>query len=240
MVCIPACATGGVVAGLAVAGVGASPKRHRFLIAASSVALLTGAMGCACVGHAGVAGLALGFGAGRCLGSSGRCSNWTSINARLRTDSCLVTSGRAHRAAESVERAMNRVPMRSARARIVALLAALVVVLPGGASLGAQYFCRMMDRAVPACCCAPSENDEARGETGVRPADCCSRLAAPERSAAAARVPSRRPVAALSAILPEPTYLAPSVSMSCSTTAQARAPPTVKSPLFIAYCAFLS
>ena len=30
----------------------------------SAVALLTGAMGCVCVGYAGIAGLALGFGAG--------------------------------------------------------------------------------------------------------------------------------------------------------------------------------
>ena len=65
MVCIPACTVGGIVAGLAVASVGV---RHRsgpsFWFAVSAVALLTGAMGCASVGYAGIAGLALGFGAG--------------------------------------------------------------------------------------------------------------------------------------------------------------------------------
>ena len=65
MVCIPACTVGGIVAGLAVASVGV---RHRsgpsFWFASSAVALLTGAMGCVCVGYAGIAGLALGFGAG--------------------------------------------------------------------------------------------------------------------------------------------------------------------------------
>jgi hypothetical protein len=65
MLCIPACAVGGVVAGIAVASVGLQRQSGMaFWIAASSVALLTGAMGCACVGYAGVVGLALGFGAG--------------------------------------------------------------------------------------------------------------------------------------------------------------------------------
>jgi len=63
--CVPACALGGVIAGLGVASVG---NRRRagagFWLSASGLALLTGAMGCACVGYAGIAGLALGFGAG--------------------------------------------------------------------------------------------------------------------------------------------------------------------------------
>jgi hypothetical protein len=63
--CVPACAVGGLAAGLAVAGVG---NRRRagavFWLPASGLALLTGAMGCSCVGYAGVAGLGLGFAAG--------------------------------------------------------------------------------------------------------------------------------------------------------------------------------
>jgi hypothetical protein len=63
--CVPACALGGVVAGLAVASVGNQRKAGvRFLVSASALALLTGAMGCACVGYSGVLGLAVGFGAG--------------------------------------------------------------------------------------------------------------------------------------------------------------------------------
>jgi hypothetical protein len=63
--CIPACATGGIVAGLLVAAVG-----HRqgagmpFWLASSSLALLTGAMGCSGVGSAGVGALAVGFAVG--------------------------------------------------------------------------------------------------------------------------------------------------------------------------------
>ncbi len=65
MMCVPACSVGGLVAGLAVASVG---NRRRagvvFWLSASALALLTGAMGCACVGYFGVAGLAVGFAAG--------------------------------------------------------------------------------------------------------------------------------------------------------------------------------
>ena len=63
--CVPACAAGGLLAGLAVATVG---NRRRagavYWLPASGLALLTGAMGCSCVGHAGIAGLAVGYAAG--------------------------------------------------------------------------------------------------------------------------------------------------------------------------------
>jgi hypothetical protein len=60
--CLPACAAGGLGAGLVVAAVG---LRHRrglwFWLAASGIALSTGAMGCICVGMAGLGGLGLGY-----------------------------------------------------------------------------------------------------------------------------------------------------------------------------------
>jgi hypothetical protein len=63
--CIPACATGGVLAGLGAASIGIRRRSGiGVLLSMSGVALLTGAMGCACVGHAGLVGLALGFAAG--------------------------------------------------------------------------------------------------------------------------------------------------------------------------------
>lgn len=62
MVCLPACALGGVVAGLAVASVGHRRRASlSFWVSASATALLTGAMGCSCVGYAGVVGLAAGY-----------------------------------------------------------------------------------------------------------------------------------------------------------------------------------
>src|SRR5690606_6404313 len=63
--CVPACALGGVVAGLAVARVAARRGLGLwFFIPASSLCLRTGAMGCACLGFSGVVGLVVGFGAG--------------------------------------------------------------------------------------------------------------------------------------------------------------------------------
>lgn len=63
--CVPACAVGGMFAGFAVARVSAHrPQRLSFWLVASGLALLTGALGCACVGFSGVLGLTLGFGAG--------------------------------------------------------------------------------------------------------------------------------------------------------------------------------
>jgi hypothetical protein len=65
MVCIPACVAGGVLAGLVVAAVAA--RRHAplaFWVSVSGLTLLTGAMGCACVGYAGVLGLGAGYALG--------------------------------------------------------------------------------------------------------------------------------------------------------------------------------
>ena len=71
--CIPACATGGVLAGLAVAAVGIRRRSGiGFWLAASALALLTGAMGCGCVGYAGLVGLGLGFGGGFAFGFVGK------------------------------------------------------------------------------------------------------------------------------------------------------------------------
>lgn len=63
--CVPACMLGGVVAGLAVASVGNGRRAGIwFWLSASSLALLTGSMGCACVGYSGVIGLGVGYAAG--------------------------------------------------------------------------------------------------------------------------------------------------------------------------------
>jgi hypothetical protein len=63
--CMQACAAGGIVAGIAVARVGNARKSGAgYWLAASALALLTGAMACACLGISGLVGLALGYGAG--------------------------------------------------------------------------------------------------------------------------------------------------------------------------------
>jgi hypothetical protein len=64
-VCMPACTAGGLVAGVGMAIVGHRQRQGLgYWLAASAIAVLTGAMGCSCVGYAGVVGLMLGFSVG--------------------------------------------------------------------------------------------------------------------------------------------------------------------------------
>jgi hypothetical protein len=63
--CVPACTAGGVIAGLIVSIVATRMKLGwDFWAAASTMAVLTGAMGCSCVGASGVLALVGGFAAG--------------------------------------------------------------------------------------------------------------------------------------------------------------------------------
>ena len=63
--CLPACVAGGAIAGIGFAMFGLQGKHGApFLLAGSLLAFLTGAMGCACIGHAGLLGLAAGYGVG--------------------------------------------------------------------------------------------------------------------------------------------------------------------------------
>jgi hypothetical protein len=60
--CVPACVAGGIVAGLTVAYFGYRGKHGLgYWSASSAIALLTGAMGCACIGFAGLFGLGAGY-----------------------------------------------------------------------------------------------------------------------------------------------------------------------------------
>lgn len=70
MLCVPACAVGGSAAGLIIGRIG--NQRHAgmtFWLSASGLALLTAAMGCSCVGYAGVVGLGLGYAMGLAPGA---------------------------------------------------------------------------------------------------------------------------------------------------------------------------
>jgi hypothetical protein len=63
--CVPACTAGGVTAGIVVSVIATRMKLGwGFWAAASAVSMLTGAMGCACVGYSGVLALLGGFSVG--------------------------------------------------------------------------------------------------------------------------------------------------------------------------------
>ncbi len=60
--CIPACALGGVLAGVIIARTaGSCASRVSFVVGANAIALLVGALGCSCVGYGGVVGLGVGL-----------------------------------------------------------------------------------------------------------------------------------------------------------------------------------
>lgn len=60
--CLPACVAGGLLAGGFVSFVGLRQKRGiGYWATASAITLLTGALGCSCVGFAGIGGLGVGF-----------------------------------------------------------------------------------------------------------------------------------------------------------------------------------
>jgi hypothetical protein len=63
--CVPACTLGGLGAGIGISLIGLRWKQGpTFWVGATVITLLTGAMGCSCVGYGGLAGLGLGFGLG--------------------------------------------------------------------------------------------------------------------------------------------------------------------------------
>ena len=63
--CLPACTAGGVFAGLLVAFFGMRRKAPAsYWLCASGLTILTGAMGCSCIGYSGILGLAGGLSIG--------------------------------------------------------------------------------------------------------------------------------------------------------------------------------
>jgi len=63
--CVPACSAGGLAAGIGVAIIGHRARRSLgYWAGASALTLLTGAMGCSCVGYSGIAGLLVGYALG--------------------------------------------------------------------------------------------------------------------------------------------------------------------------------
>jgi hypothetical protein len=129
------------------------------------------------------------------------------------------------------------------RARILALVAAIALMLPSGAAAGAHYFCRMAERVLPNCCCAAAHDEHESGhEVQVRGAGCCEQMLTPARAGATAANDAalELPAAGLATVLPAAAWPQAPVSRLRAARARSRAPPGVGPPLFIVHCAFLS
>jgi hypothetical protein len=133
--------------------------------------------------------------------------------------------------------------MRSLRVQLIAVLTAFAVLFPG-AFARTHFFCHMMNRVVATCCCDTDskEDDDSSCVTQVRSTDCC------ERISAAARAPTVKalateisvPPAAMTAAAVTSVYVFPRTIASVSLPRQARAPPIIGPPLFLAKCSLLT
>jgi hypothetical protein len=128
------------------------------------------------------------------------------------------------------------------RTRIVALLAAIALMLPSGAVARAHYFCKMMERVMPACCCAGEHDDAVAAPAAKASApSCCERLQSPTRASASSASLSGPdvPSAALASVLPDFRLEGGPAAVVGLHEPQARAPPSLGPPLFVSYCVFL-
>jgi hypothetical protein len=133
--------------------------------------------------------------------------------------------------------------MRALKTRIFAVLAALLMLLPGGVLARSQYYCRMMSSVVASCCCATSVVTRVpRVVAQLQLEDCCQRLSASNRSAvfgtrdAAPTVV--RPFLPSARRDPFPIAVVSQAGRTCSVATQA--PLAIGPPLFVVHCAFLS
>src|SRR5882724_7500333 len=133
--------------------------------------------------------------------------------------------------------------MRAVRARIFALLAALVMLLPSGASARTQYYCRMMGRIVASSSCgnegasqAPSRAQE------LQAADCCQRLSSSSRSSSVGTRQALRGVAAAALLtrIDQPSEMDRLNDTGSSCAESTQAPLAIGPPLFVLHCSLLS
>lgn len=133
--------------------------------------------------------------------------------------------------------------MRVVRARLFALVAALLLLLPGGAIARAQYYCPMMGLIVASCC--DEADSVAQGPSAtpkLQVADCCQRLSSSSRSAS---VGTREAlgglaVATLLTTVALPIGLEPPSDARSACSESTQAPLAVGPPLFVMHCALLS
>jgi hypothetical protein len=127
------------------------------------------------------------------------------------------------------------------RARIVAFLAVLLVLLPVGRSAHARYFCPAMDRVLDSCCCGDEWTLEIpSSETEARPPDCCVRLTQGALPAAA-RPDFAKPILPPALLVTSEPQVSRAVLRDILGDApeEEHAVPPRGPPLFLKHCVFL-
>ena len=132
--------------------------------------------------------------------------------------------------------------MRAVRARIFALLAALVMLLPSGASARTQYYCRMMGRIVASSACEQAAAPKlASPAQELRLADCCQRLSSSSRTASLGTLEAVHDVAPAASVPTTGPLVVGLVRDSDGFCAEStQAPLAIGPPLFIVHCALLN
>jgi hypothetical protein len=132
--------------------------------------------------------------------------------------------------------------MRPVSLRFLAFLATLLIALPSLASTRTHYFCRAMERVLPACCCARKAPTKPPEGSQVRAADCCEEISAAGRTVPAtlSAPPTHVPPFALVATVPSFTVAPAPTSKVSTPVPNAQAPPGLGPPLFLKHCSLLT
>lgn len=133
--------------------------------------------------------------------------------------------------------------MHTARARILAVLAILLLATPAGALSRDQYFCRMMGRLMGACCCKPAPDKQKSSTPEIKAKSCCELVSGAARGAAPAvrdgllqiQSPLTAIAPAIFSVVADPEFSALGIQR-----ARARAPPLRRQPIFLRNCSLLT
>lgn len=146
------------------------------------------------------------------------------------------------------KRRITRIEMVPLWNRLMPLVAALLLALPGAGGGAAYLFCHGMGRVVDKCCCPSTPTSASTHETcgaKVQAPDCCERVRLASGTAAAA---SREKAAGIDGSVPAVPPPSPIIVLRSDRferdvvpePVEARAPPPRGPPLFLANCSFLS
>jgi hypothetical protein len=144
---------------------------------------------------------------------------------------------------------MKTIGMTAIRARLLPVLAVLLVALPLGAAGGVQYFCHGMGRLMDKCCCPHASAKQTPAQVGcedkIKSRDCCERLERVPGSVAGGLRERASSVVEVPPALAAPAPLAvlvfePDARDVVAEPVSARAPPPRGPPIFLLNCSLLT